>query len=86
MWLCGSRKLPYTQQSPLEGKRLGESGIGQHTDAKVIGIQGPDGHSRISQSDTTSVSAVVLQKGDSLIALGSEDQLQSLKAFAGQKV
>jgi voltage-gated potassium channel len=79
-------EVPVTQQSPFEGKSLGESGIGQHTDAKVIGIQGPDGHSRISQSGTTLMSAVVLQEGDSLIALGSEDQLKSLKAFAGQKV
>jgi K+/H+ antiporter YhaU regulatory subunit KhtT len=73
-------------QSPLEGKRLRDSGIGEYTDAKVIGIQGPDGKSRISREGNSSVSAVVLQEGDCLIALGSGEQLQSLKAFALQKV
>ena len=81
-----SEEVTVIPQSPLEGKCLGESAIGQNTDAKVIGIQGPDGRSRISQTGTTTVSAVVLQEGDSLIALGSEEQLQSLKDFARQKV
>ena len=79
-------EVSVTRKSPLEGKRLGESGIGQYTDAKIIGIQGPDGKSRIIESGTTSVSAVVLQEGDCLIALGSEEQLNNLKAFAGLKV
>ncbi len=72
--------------SPMVGKRLGESGIGEHTSAKIVGIHGPDGQTRIDPSGTDTVSTVALQEGDSLIALGSEDQLNSLKEFAQQRV
>jgi voltage-gated potassium channel len=72
--------------SPLLGRSLRDSEIGQRTDAKVIGIHGPDGRPRTGQSANASLSSIILQEGDCLIVLGSEPQLKSLKEFADQKV
>ena len=69
-------------ESPLLGKSLRDSEIGKHTGAKIIGIHGPDGRTRMDQSENASLSSIVLQEGDCLIALGSEPQLNSLKEFA----
>lgn len=71
-----------TAGSPLLGRSLRESEIGRHTGAMIIGIHGPDGRTRMNQSANASLSAIVLQEGDCLIALGSEAQLKSLKDFA----
>ena len=71
-----------TANSLMVGKPLRESGIGQQTGAVIVGIHGPDGRTRVNQSETTTLSSVVLREGDALIALGNEDQLRSLKAFA----
>ena len=68
--------------SPLVDKQLRESGIGQQTGAIIVGILGPDGKTRVNPSETAAISRVVLKEGDALIALGSEAQLRSLKAFA----
>ena len=68
--------------SPLVGKQLRESGIGQQTGAIVVGILGPDGRTRVNPSETAALSGVVLKEGDALIALGNDAQLRRLKAFA----
>ncbi|MCZ6633179.1 MAG: NAD-binding protein [bacterium] len=72
--------------SPMVGKALRESGIGQKTQAIILGILGPDGKTRTRGSEMATLASVVLQEGDVLIFLGSEDQLQSLKAFVEGQV
>ncbi|MDP6776690.1 MAG: potassium channel protein [Candidatus Latescibacteria bacterium] len=67
--------------SPLVGKRLGESGIGERTTAKILAIQDPGGAPRTDPSGRVSVSKVVISEGDSLVALGDEDQLRTLRGF-----
>ena len=67
--------------SPLIDKNLKETGIGQYTGAIVVGINGPDGSTRVNPSTKATLSSVVLQEGDVLLALGSDDQLHGLKEF-----
>jgi voltage-gated potassium channel len=68
--------------SPLIGKRLRETGIGQQTGAIIVGIQGPDERGRINPAGHAVLSSVVLSAGDQLIALGSEEQLARLEGLA----
>ena len=75
-------EVPVESSSPLVGKRLGESGIGERTTAKILAIQGPGGVPRTDPSGRVSVSKVVIGEGDSLVALGDEDQLSTLRRFA----
>ena len=67
--------------SPLIDSSLRESNIGQHTGAVIIGILGPDGKARMNQSSLATLSSMVLNEGDELIALGNEEQLRSMIAF-----
>jgi len=67
--------------SPLIEKTLRESGIGQHTGAIIVGINGPEGSTRVNPSSTTSLTSVKLHENDRLIAMGSEEQLTRLKEF-----
>ena len=71
-----------TPGSPLADRSLRDSEIGKHTGAMIIGIHGPDGRTRTNESANATLSSIVLQEGDCLIALGSEPQLKSLKTFA----
>jgi voltage-gated potassium channel len=75
-------EIPIGESSPLINKTLRETGIGQNTGAIVIGIYGPDGSTRINPDANSTLSGVNLNKDDVLIALGNEDQLNSLKTFA----
>jgi voltage-gated potassium channel len=68
--------------SPLADKNLRETNIGQHTGAIIVGINGPDGKTRVNPSATAMLSTITLRQGDVLIALGSEEQITRLKAFA----
>lgn len=67
--------------SALAGKTLRESNVGQYTGAIIIGIIGPDGQARTNPSAMSTLSAVALEAGDQLIALGSEEQVGNLKKF-----
>ncbi|HUV07293.1 MAG TPA: NAD-binding protein [Spirochaetia bacterium] len=67
--------------SPLIGKNLRETNIGQHTGAIIIGINGPDGRTRVNPSATALISTITLREGDVLIALGSEEQIGNLGRF-----
>jgi len=67
--------------SPLIEKTLRESDIGQHTGAIIVGINGPEGHTRVNPSSTASLTAVKLHENDVLIAMGNEGQLTRLKEF-----
>ncbi|MFW6180383.1 MAG: potassium channel family protein [Spirochaetota bacterium] len=69
--------------SPLVGKTLRESGIGQRTGAIIVGIHGQKGKTRINPASTVSLSAVKLNPGDVLIAMGSEEHLNRLRSFVG---
>lgn len=67
--------------SPLAGKTLRESNIGQHTGAIIIGIMGPTGKTRINASSMATLSSIVLDEGDQLVSLGNLEQVESLKTF-----
>ncbi|OQY35562.1 MAG: hypothetical protein B6241_01260 [Spirochaetaceae bacterium 4572_59] len=68
--------------SSLIGKSLKESNIGQFTGAIIIGILNPEGEARINESSMASLSSILLQKEDKLIALGNEEQISLLNRFA----
>ncbi|MFW5769248.1 MAG: NAD-binding protein [Spirochaetota bacterium] len=70
------------KNSPLIGKSLKESNIGQHTGAVIIGILGADGQARMNQSSLATLSSIKLEVGNELIALGNEEQITSLEKFA----
>ncbi|MFW6139384.1 MAG: potassium channel family protein, partial [Spirochaetota bacterium] len=67
--------------SPLIGKNLKEAGIGQHTGAIVVGINDPQGNTRINPSGTATISTIPIKEGDVLIAMGNEDQINKIKSF-----
>ena len=66
----------------MVGKALRDSGIGKRTGAIIVGIQGTDGEARGDRTSDTPLSTVVIKEGDILIALGSEEHLKTLSAFA----
>lgn len=75
-------QVPIGYGSPLIGKTLRESGIGQHTGAIVIGINDANARTKVNPTSTTVLSQVYLREDDVLIALGSDEQLTLLKEFA----
>ena len=70
--------------SPLVGRQLKETDIGQQSGAIVVGIQGPDGKPRVDPAASAGLSGVTIQEEDVLIALGSDGQLNRLKEMAEQ--
>lgn len=69
------------ENSPLINRNLREVGIGQQTGAIIVGINGPNGETRVNPTAEANLSSVLINSEDTLIALGSEDQLNSLKEF-----
>ena len=69
------------EASPLVGKQLKETDIGQRTGAIVVGIQGQDGKPRIHPAASAGLSGVMIHRGDVLIVLGADGQLSLLKAM-----
>ena len=67
--------------SPLIDKTLRVSGLGQSTGALIVGIHGPGGRTRVNPTTTTSLASVRLREQDTLIALGSDEQIEKLKSF-----
>lgn len=70
------------ERSPLNGKSLKESNIGQYTGAIIIGILDSLGKTRMNNTSLASLSSIGLQTGNKLIALGNDEQIKSLKKFA----
>ena len=70
--------------SPLVDQTLRESGLGQSTGALIVGIHGPEGRTRVNPTTTTSLASVRLRDQDTLIALGSQEQIDKLKQFVNQ--
>ena len=68
--------------SPLAGKQLKETDIGQRTGAIVVGIQGHEGKPRNHPAASAGLSGVTIHRGDVLIVLGTDGQLNRLKAMA----
>ena len=68
--------------SLMVGKALRESGIGKHTSAIILGINGPDGILRSDESEEKSLASIVLQANDVLIAMGNDEQIKNLRDFA----
>jgi voltage-gated potassium channel len=67
--------------SPLVNKNLREAGIGRHTGAIILGINGPDGKTKVNPSASTNLSTVPIRENDVLIAMGNEEQIGHLKSF-----
>lgn len=78
----GIESVSLRKGSHLVGMSLRESQIGQNTGAIIIGVIDPAGKTRMNASNLASLSSVVLQEGDELIALGSADQIHALEQFA----
>jgi len=74
-------EVPVAAGSPLIDKALREAGIGHHTGAIIVGIVDAAGRLRVNPSDESTLSAVHLTAGDTLVALGSEEQLKRLQEF-----
>lgn len=70
--------------SPIIDQTLRESGLGQSTGALIVGIHGPGGRTRVNPTTTTSLASVRLRDQDTLIALGSQEQIDKLKQFVRQ--
>lgn len=70
--------------SPLVGRQLKETDIGQRTGAIVVGIHGSDGKPRGDPAASAGLSGVTIHQDDVLIALGSDGQLNRLKDMAEQ--
>jgi voltage-gated potassium channel len=70
------------EKSPLNGKSLKKSNIGQYTGAIIIGILDSLGKTRMNTTSTASLASIELQPGNKLIALGNLDQINNLKKFA----
>ena len=68
--------------SPLAGKALRDSGVGSQVGAAILAISGRDGQIKVNDSDSKDLASVVFQEGDVLIALGDDEQLVGLQAFA----
>ena len=75
-------EVTVTPDSEMVGKALRDSGIGKHTAAIIVGIHGKDGQARVDRTSNTPLSTVVIEEGDIMIALGSEEQLRTLQAYA----
>ena len=69
------------EDAALVGGTLRQSNIGQHTGAVIIGIMNGDGHMKTSRSDRSTIASIKLEAGDELMAMGNDEQLQSLKQF-----
>jgi voltage-gated potassium channel len=71
--------------SGLIGKTLRESNIGQFTGAIIIGILDSEGTLKSNNTNRSTISSIELEEGDLLMAMGNNDQLQSLFKFAKEK-
>ncbi len=69
------------KNSPLKGKTLRESNIGQHTGAVIVGILSADGQLRNRQTYRSTIASISLEEGDQLMALGNSEQLLALQKF-----
>jgi len=68
--------------SKLIEKTLRESNIGQFTGAIIIGILNSEGSTKTNLSSMASLSSIMLQEGDELLALGNDEQIKNLNSFA----
>jgi voltage-gated potassium channel len=67
----------------MVGKTLRDSGIGRKTNAIIIGVHGKSGHARVDRTSDRPLSTVMIEEGDVLITLPSEEHLRSLKTYVG---
>ena len=65
--------------SPLAGSTLRDAPIGEHAGAMVVAIHGPNAI-RIPDTGTT-MDGITVRAGDSLVAVGTPDQLARLREF-----
>jgi len=67
--------------STLIGKNLRDSNIGQKTGAIILAIVDRNSVVRSNSQERTNLASIPLQDGDSLIAIGNEEQLGQLENF-----
>ena len=63
------------KNSPIIGKTLRETNIGQITGVVILAIVGPGGETRYDPSSEISLAGITIRHNDVLIAMGSEQQL-----------
>lgn len=73
-------EVPVPAGSAAAGQQLGSCGVGKATGAVVLAIHGPDG-TRLNPAGAATLGSVTLSANDVLVAVGTEEQLQSLRRF-----
>lgn len=68
--------------SSLVDHTLSDSDLGKVTGCVIVGVNDEGGQPRIAPGFNTNLSKLTLHSGDSLIALGSEEQISRLEALA----
>jgi voltage-gated potassium channel len=71
--------VPVTGRSPFAGKTIRDSGIRRHTGCTILAVK--NGESSRFQSNPDSDTP--LRIGDTLVVIGTPDQLRSLETYAG---
>ena len=72
--------------SPIIGKTLRDTNIGQLTGAVILAIVGPEGDTRYNPAEGMNLANITIQERDILIAMGSEQQLLELEAMVGKTI
>ncbi|MEM5947260.1 potassium channel protein [Spirochaetia bacterium 38H-sp] len=72
-------KIP--AKSKLIGKSLKETDIGRQTGAIILAIADQHGKVRSNSNERENIAGIALQQGDSLIAIGNDEQLKKLETF-----
>lgn len=68
-------------KSPLKGKSLKETNIGSQTGAIILAIADAKGKVRSNSNERENIASIALEEGDSLIAIGNDEQLKKLENF-----
>lgn len=67
--------------SSLVGRSLKECGVGEHTGAIIIGILDSTGNAKVNAATMANLASLRLKEQDTLIALGTEEQISELVRF-----
>ncbi len=67
--------------SSMVGRSLKECGVGEHTGAIIIGILDSAGSAKVNAATMANLASIRLKEEDTLIALGTEEQIQELIRF-----
>jgi len=71
--------------SELVGKSMRQVNLGRKTHAVVVGVNSADGKTRHHTDSSLPLADLTVERGDVLIALGSELQINRLRSVAGDR-